>query len=614
MNIDNIKSNKFITNILIVFAILVTLNAFSLKYPIYIIIPFLKALFLIFEIFIYGFFFIKIFNKGETGVLESFGTGLIFTTLFFFIISFLKILSAWVIIIFYLIPIIILFFIIKNHKSNFYKTINSFIKRPSLEYLVFIFPLIYASLPSSFYDTLVFHLGIPNLYLQNSGFISTLQFLYANTSIYYEISLIPSVFAGDMVPRFFHFFIGMILIFSIIDFAIKNFKIKKRNILLLTIISMPMSIFLISIVKNDLLSAFFIFIGIKYFLKKRVNISAIFWGFSIGVKYTNIIPLGIFFIAVFIKEKWFDSKKAIIFGLIVLGMLFPLMVKNYNFTNNPVYPFFHNSFKSEFWDSSRSNMMTKDTSKVFHSFKDVIKFPYNISFSQLGSGGIVGALFLIFLPFLILKKEKKYFLLIFSLLTIFLGSFFKMSIRCWYIVFLFLSIYIVIAYESQSKKIMKYIFFTIIFLNFLTSFALMERVFRSHYLISGKFNIEEYKTLLFPTYSAISFINKNSPEGSKILIVGESRNFYLKRAYQVSSPYDYSILKKYLENSNNKKEFISELKKDKINFIIFNMGEFIRLQKDYKRMSKDELKKFSSFIKTLKPIFRKNNLFVFKII
>jgi hypothetical protein len=43
------------------------------------------------------------------------------------------------------------------------------------------------------------------------------------------------------------------------------------------------------------------------------------------------------------------------------------------------------------------------------------------------------------------------------------------------------------------------------------------------------------------------------------------------------------------------------------------MGEFIRLQKDYKRMSKDELKKFSSFIKTLKPIFRKNNLFVFKI-
>ena len=62
------------------------------------------------------------------------------------------------------------------------------------------------------------------------------------------------------------------------------------------------------------------------------------------------------------------------------------------------------------------------------------------------------------------------------------------------------------------------------------------------------------------------------------------------------------------------KRHLNELKKDKINFIIFNMEEFMRLQKDYKRMSKYELKKFSSLIKTLNPIFRKNNLFVFKII
>lgn len=622
----NKNTEEIIAYALISFALLISLNALLIRYPVNVVLPLIKAFGLMAIIFIYGFSTLLLVKKKEENIefIDACGIGLIITTFYFYLISFLKILVPFTIFLFYLIPLILLYFLFKKKKELMQDSLQIFLKRPAKEYLVFLFPFIYASLPSSFYDSLVYHLGIPNLYLQHQGFLATPQFFFANTSIYYEISLIPAVFAGDMVPRLFHFLLGVVFILSVSDLAARFFQLEKRFILLLILISMPITVFLLSTVKNDLLSAFFILAGIKYYLENKIKHSALCWGFSIGIKYFNILPLGIFLALAFIKQEKLNFKVLLIFGIIITAILLPLFIKNYVYTQNPVFPFLSGYFPpvNSYFDASRFAAMKTDVGQMIHSLKDLCKLPYTLSFAELGSGGLIGVQFLIFLPFLIFikKRPEKFFLLIFALVFVVVGCFFTSQVRFMYAAFVVLAIFTAIVYrllDERGPKIMKIIFFIIIGLNLAASFGYHERVYRAHYLYSGKSaSIGEYLHVVFPSYPAIDFVNKNTPKNSRILVVGEARNYYLKRPYYVSSGIDYSIIKKYVSAGPAFADFNAALKQDKIAYIIYNAGEFQRLQKEYRCLNEEEEARFIAFFKQLKPVFVEpgGNLYVYEII
>lgn len=627
----NKNTNNILVYVLISFAFLITLNALFIRYPVNIILPLLKATSLLVIIFIYGFAALLLF-KGKEEMVDFFnacGMGLIITTCYFYLLSFLKILVPITILLFYLIPLILFFFLFKRKKELVRFSLQTFLKRPAKEYIIFLFPLIYASLPPSFYDSLVYHLGIPNFYIQHHGFLAAPQFFFANTSIYYEISLIPAVFAGDLVPQLFHFLLGMVFLLTLIDVAVRFFHLKKRFILLLILLSMPITVFLLSTVKNDLLSAFFILAGINYYLENKFKRSALCWGFSIGIKYFNILPLGIFLLLVFIKQKKLNFKVLIITCIIITVTLLPLFIKNYVFSKNPVFPFFGKYFPQEnpYFDASRFAAIKSDVGQVIHSLKDLFKLPYTLSFYELGSGGLIGAQFLIFLPFLILMKKKpdQSFLLVLALVFLLPGFYFSSQARFMYAAFVLLAIFTAIVYEflDETYKMgmvsysLKFFFFLIIVLNLATSFGYQERIYRAYYLYSGKSaSVGEYLEVVFPSYPAFDFVNKNTPENAVVLLVGEARNYYLKRPYFVSSGVDYSIIKKYISAGPAFQNFIAALKQDKIAYIIYNDSEFRRLQKEYGCLSDDELAKSLDFFNRLKPIFKdaKGNLYVYEII
>jgi hypothetical protein len=634
-------------NVLLGVAILLFLNYIGISYFIQIIPSLLKALYLSAAMVIYGFFFLVYtdsFNRKEiepgrwaaTELIACFAAGFVFTSLFFFAASLLRILNFWTIIIYYIAPLPLLLFIMRDslRKEKMLSTMRKFFRRPSYEYLVFIFPLVYAVLPPSFYDTLAYHLGIPNLYLQNGGFIETPQLFYANAFIYNEIAMIPAIFAGEVVPRLFHYLMGVILILAAIDFGVEYFKISKRYLLLLAIVSMPMSVFLLTMVKNDLPSALFILAAILLYKKNRPYLSGVFWGFSIGIKYTNAVPMLFFFLLYYIslvrdkrrgKPRSLSPtgllKQVVVIGLISAALLLPAAAKNYNYTGNPVFPFFQNLFenKIQFWDDSRVELLKNDARKLFYSLKDVVKFPLSISFEELGSGGVVGPLFLMFLPFLLVKREKRLLLLLMALLTIFTGAFLKLSTRVWYIAFIFLSIYVVAAYESIShalpRRILTVLFFVIVGFNLMTSYGLQEFLYRSFTLNAGQVDTEQYKGSVFPAYKAFAYANRNLPPDVRVLVVGEGRSYYLKRPYRVASGYDYCILRKYLGKSSDMNGFLRALQTDGIGYIIFNRLEFQRLQEQYHRMPEAELKRTIQYLNALEPVFQveKDGLSILKI-
>ena len=73
-------------------------------------------------------------------------------------------------------------------------------------------------------------------------------------------------------------------------------NMKAHIITLIIIVSLPLSLFLITTVKADLISAMFIFLGIKKYYDNRFMLSALFWGFAVGVKALSGIGLIIFIV------------------------------------------------------------------------------------------------------------------------------------------------------------------------------------------------------------------------------------------------------------------------------------------------------------------------------
>jgi len=612
---EKFKKTKDISFIVLsIAAVVFTIHFIFFNYTIFLIIPLIKAAYLFFNILLIGFVF-SIFIKKELTIIENLGIGIIFTSFYFYFISFLRLLNPFFIGSYYVIGAIVFFIMFKKADlgEKGVRLVSNFFKRNPLEFLVFLIPFLFASLPSTFYDSLVYHLGIPNLYLRNGGFVKTPFFLYANTSVYYEISLIPAVYTGDLVPRLLHFLISSVFILCFVDFMEKYFNLNKRKYLILLIISMTVSLFLLSTVKNDIIAALFIFLGIANFIKERYCLSGVFFGFSIGIKYFSILPIMIFlFLEIFPFDKG-KIKKIFLVGFLIMILLLPLFFKNYVFTSNPVYPFFTSLFKNSNWDSHRNFYLKRDVGKILHNYKDIFKSLYLLSFKNFGSGGRIGPIFLIFLPFVAIFGTKRLKLLIFALASIFIGAFFTGSIRFLYISILFLTPFVIEFLEKTNSKLLKSVFFLVIGINFLVSFSIMERIYSSHSLYSWEESVYAYKVKHFPPYKIYSFLNLMTPPSSKILIVGEARSFYLKRAYSVSTAIDYSIVKPYLDESHTSEEFFGKIKKEGFDYIFLSLGEFLRLQKEYNRLNKEEYKKFIKFFSSKKPVFHKNMFFIYKL-
>lgn len=609
---------KILKPILLIAGAIFVVNFTVNQFPSHFLFESLKALALLSTIYIIGFFTLNIKRKigGSRDFIDYIGTGLVMTTIYFFFVSILQVLNLYTLILYFLSPIALGIFIFKDKRlrEQFFSDSGKIWQRGSYEWIVFFLSFLYAALPTVFFDSLAYNSGLPNFFLQNGGFVKTSQFIFANGFIYYETSLIPAVFLGDFIPRLLHFFLGAFFILAVLDYGCREFQLKKRHILLLTILSLPLTLFLITTEKADLITAFFIFLAIKKYFENEIRLSAVFWGFAVGSKSFSIIAIGVFFILVILLNKKFQLKKHLVMLTIILFTILPLLIKNGICTGNPFFPFLSQYFPSPYWDASRLLPVIAEVGNRINSLKDLLQAPYLFSFKIQGAGGMVGPIFLIFLPFLLLEKiekEKRIFLY-FPLLLILTSSFFGNAFRYIYIVFILLAMIVAAIYEKQNQRLFKLIFTAVILINFATGFFILEGIYEAKQVYFEKMPVEEYTAAHFPMYHIYQIINTQSNPKARILVAGETRGYYLKRSYMIASAHDYSILKKYVNSAANAKNFISAIKADGFNYLVFNLAEFIRLA-PYKPLDQEETKKLFRLLNDIKPSFMENSIFLYKL-
>lgn len=208
-------------------------------------------------------------------------------------------------------------------------------------------------------DALTHHLALPKLYLENGGIfeIPSLVFSYypMNLDLLYTI---PLALGNDIAPKFIHF------AFAIFTAVLIFRYLKKRNDTnyalfgALFFLSMPIIVKLSITVYVDLGFVFFSTAAIlslftwmeKSFDLKYLVIPGIWCGLAMGTKYNGMV---LFFLLVMLipfvhsrcrkksrRSAWGAPAAGAVFAASALLVFSPWMVKNYIWTQNPIFPLY----------------------------------------------------------------------------------------------------------------------------------------------------------------------------------------------------------------------------------------------------------------------------------
>ena len=293
-------------------------------------------------------------------------------------------------------------------------------------------------------DALVHHLAVPKLYLKHGGMyeIPHMKFSYypMNLDLIY---LIPLYFGNDMIPKLIHFAFALLTAWLIFNYLRRRIDSKYALLGVIFFLSLPIIVKLSITVYVDLGLIFFSTASLLFLLKwaesgfrlRFLILSAALCGLAMGTKYNGLITcLLLTFFAGFLYAKYvhgikFSGLKCVGYGslflLVALIFFSPWMVRNYVWTNNPIFPLYDHWFNShQGMERERLGFFSVRAVLYGESWWEMALLPIRIFFQ--GRDGspqyFDGKLnpFLLFLPFLAFyqmrrdpqteRNEKKIFL------------------------------------------------------------------------------------------------------------------------------------------------------------------------------------------------------------
>lgn len=480
--------------------------------------------------------------------------------------------------------------------------------------------------PEIFYDTLVYHLGVPNYWLINRS-ISDLPYniyskLALNHSLIYLFSL--TSFGGNLA-QLVNFLTSIFSFFSIVYFFQKYFQ--KNTTFLAAIVFY--SIFHVAqssqSAASDIIA--FIFTVASFYTMLRsleannksfMFLFGLFSGFAFGTKYNTafiIISELLIYVYVSVKEKQMSYRK-IFSSLFIFSSGFLIFtsfwfIKNTIYYSNPIYPFAYKLFNkniSPLVAAKIDNLMAEISQSHKFNLLTWLKLPFLISTGQIINSEFFTPIFLMILPLGIFIKETNK--IVKYLITLFLFSYLMWSLSSTTIRHLFsayFSISLVVAYYINEvyygwfKRVLNFsLFLTILFsINWIFYLVKTEERYK---VVMGDVKKDDYLSISHPrypnpSYNLINYINENLDEKSKVLFVAEPKSYYMTKKFEASSVFDTNPLIDIVMDSSNSTDIYKKLRDMGFTHILINIAEVIRINKDYNLFywKENDLLKFNDF-------------------
>ncbi|MBI4777543.1 glycosyltransferase family 39 protein [Candidatus Desantisbacteria bacterium] len=323
--------------------------------------------------------------------------------------------------------------------------------------------------PPILFDSLVYHLAIPDIYIRNHGIVHIPHLVFANYPLNTEMLFALSmILGGDTVAQLIHPLFGILAGLSIYamtrDYVVAEASslqaegihtmISTRGGLFAALIffSMPSVIFTMTFAFNDLALTYYVILAVYAMIHwiKIQNIrwlilSGIFAGLAMGTKYSGIICFGILLGSIMIvgagpcacpgdgRGKHTGSllrrlplKELFLFSLAAGLPVLPWLIKNLIFVGNPVYPFLYCVFGGANWGEFDVQRFTWEMNHYGPTPSGIWRYlslPMFITCDWKTGDIPVGPIILLYLPFLFfmknIDKTVKYLLIFCSLYLLF---------------------------------------------------------------------------------------------------------------------------------------------------------------------------------------------------
>lgn len=468
--------------------------------------------------------------------------------------------------------------------------------------------------PTLFYDSLVYHLALPDLYLRHGAMVATPMNAYAGIPGGVEMLyawLLP--WGGFGSPcQLLHLSLG---VFTAAAIAAIGARLRRPAAGLwgaAIFLTTPMVMLASGRPGIELGWSWYLSLCMLALLSaeerpRSMDLAAIFAGLALGTKYQAVLLLpAVVLYFFFAMERAAALKASRRFVFIAVAVAAPWGLRNIAFYRNPVFPFAGGIFAPAsavdvpaFVSSAHGRALTSG-----EGLREFLVHPWTYSMPQESSeaDNVVSIGFLALLP-LALAFRKDWgisrLLLLGALLWVPINLFSglaRFSIPA--LVPLAVACGLTVASLEGFAANAAGIFLSVVMmLNLLyvhsKADALLWRV------LSGEIPVPTFlshrRPIYFaPPYPAYAWMNEQLGKDARVLLVGEPRSFYLDRDNETSSPYAAQPIAEYANASNSGADLYNRLRSAGISHVYINIAA-MSLSKQTMRMSNESLKSLQDF-------------------
>jgi 4-amino-4-deoxy-L-arabinose transferase-like glycosyltransferase len=263
--------------------------------------------------------------------------------------------------------------------------------------LIFLLTLLAALAPpgDSDYDSLVYHLTIPKVYLREEGICPLPWLTHSNFPFTLEmLYTVGLALQGTSLAKLFHWGCGWLIALALFGFARRWWGARAGWLGAVIFAAIPLVIWQMTTAYIELGLAFYSFLALAALARYLTDRARVGWlwaaalacGFALGVKMLG----GVIFLFALGALLWSlrsasDKRKAflytITFTIIAAAVAAPWYLKSYLWTGNPVYPFFYELFDGKWWSVQRAREYT-EAQAVFglgHGWRQFLLLPWNLT-------------------------------------------------------------------------------------------------------------------------------------------------------------------------------------------------------------------------------------------
>jgi hypothetical protein len=462
--------------------------------------------------------------------------------------------------------------------------------------------------PITYYDSLVYHLALPEIYLRQGSLAvipNNLYSFFPGLMEMLHMFVMRFLATPDSVINLLDLSMSVGITIVLVEWAYELLGRKAAVVVFILWWTCPAVLFLSLGAYVDIPLAFWGLVAVRFFSfavrdqkNKYFLWAGIFSGFAFATKYTGVtvvMLLGIFILVDGLKRKGSFCKQILFFSIGASIAPLPWLLKNFFAVGNPIFPFAYKFLGTgDVWSGSSAahyfRLLTEydHTSQfanwLIHTPSLLINQPLKFGggFDVLGDFG--WPVFLLAFPLFFFQKEIRgvRWLGVYTVCSVLIWYFSKPVLRFLVPVLpLFVLTVgvtlILLATSDRSKKTIVFwgivpwlvsnLFLYVLFANDLKLFDVaIGAVSRPDFL--------NRRLIYEPAYD---FINGHLTDADRIFLLGEQRTYRLQRPFDAANLFAESPLANVCNHSLSANDALAYFRDNHITYLLISEGEIARL-------------------------------------